>query len=443
MSRLALTLALAAALSCASPAAPAPSRPNILLFLADDLGYGDLGCYGAPDVRTPHLDRLAAEGVRFTQFYSNGPECTPTRTALLTGRYQHRVGGLECAIGTGNVGRYDDAIRLAERQELGLPTSEETIATVLRNASYETAIVGKWHLGYERKFLPDRHGFDSSFGLLGGSVDYFHHVEPDGRPTLFENGAPVREDGYMTRLIADRAVRFLRQPRGKPFFLYVPFNAPHAPYQGPNDRREKPLVPGEWDKGTREKFAGMVESMDQAIGRVRKALEEVGKDADTLVLFTSDNGGNARGRNMPFSGHKSSLFEGGIRVPCIARWPGVLKGGTVSPRVGITMDLTASLARFAEARPSRPLDGRDLFGPETPDRTLFWRARRGAVTWKAVRAGDIKYLFRKDGERVEEHVFDLATDPGEKKDLISDRAADKDRLKALLVRWEAEVRHSR
>jgi N-acetylgalactosamine-6-sulfatase len=440
--RPAWALGLAAALSCAAPSAR-PERPSILVFLADDLGYGDVGCYGAPDVRTPHLDRLAAEGVRFTQFYSNGPECTPTRAALLTGRYQHRVGGLECAIGIGGVGRYDDAIRLAERRELGLPPEEPSIARVLQEAGYETALCGKWHLGYERKFLPDRHGFEYSFGLLGGSVDYFHHCEPDGTPTLYENGAPVKRDGYMTDLIADAAVRFLRRPRGKPFFLYVPFNAPHSPYQGPRDRKEKPLAPAEWNTGTRAKFAEMVEHMDLGIGKILAALEETGQARNTLVVFTSDNGGDPRGRNLPLSGQKGGLYEGGIRVPCIVRWPGVLHAGTVRERPGITLDLTATFLRVAGARPPRPPDGQDLFGADGTGRTLFWRARRGATTWKAVRDGTLKYLSRQDGAKFEEHLFDLAADPGEKKDLISERGPDKDRLKALLARWESEVRPSR
>src|SRR5262245_60973580 len=166
-------------------------RPNLLVILADDLGYGDLGCYGCPDIQTPNLDRLAAQGVRFTSFYANGPECTPTRTALLTGRYQQRVGGLECAIGLGNVGRYAAAIRLRKSNDFGLPAEESALPRLLKQAGYTTAVCGKWHLGYEARFLPLRHGFDYAFGPLGGAVDYFHHREPDGEPMLYQNDQPV------------------------------------------------------------------------------------------------------------------------------------------------------------------------------------------------------------------------------------------------------------
>jgi N-acetylgalactosamine-6-sulfatase len=430
-------------LGCSTTPAAGRGAANVVVILADDLGYGDLGCYGAPDVKTPEIDRLASQGVRFTQFYSNGPECTPTRTALLTGRYQQRVGGLECAIGLGGVGRYDDAARLAAKGELGLPAEEITIARLLRDAGYETAVFGKWHVGYERKFLPDRHGFDRSFGPLGGAVDYFHHCEPDGAPMLRENGEPVRREGYLTDVLADEAVRFLRGPRTRPFFLYVPFTAPHSPYQGPDDRHERPLTAAEWDKGDRATFAAMVERMDEGVGRILRALDESGQAGNTLVVFTSDNGGDLRGRNLPFSGRKGGLFEGGIRVPCIARRPGVLPAGAVWDRVGITMDLTASIAALAGVRPPRPFDGVDLLGGETRRGPLFWRARRGAVTWRAVRNGALKYVARQDGAALEEHLFDLDRDPAEQADLLPVRASDGVRLKSLLQAWESEVRHAR
>ena len=185
------------------------SRPNIVLIMADDLGYGDVGCYGCSDIRTSAIDSLAVEGVRFTTFYANAPECTPTRTALLTGRYQHRVGGLECALGIGNVGRYDDAIRLRQTNDLGLPAKETSIARILKSAGYATAICGKWHLGYEEKFSPNHHGFDHAFYALGGGMDYFHHVEPppSNMHALYLNGKPVRRKGYFTDLLTDEANR--------------------------------------------------------------------------------------------------------------------------------------------------------------------------------------------------------------------------------------------
>jgi N-acetylgalactosamine-6-sulfatase len=213
------------------PAAAAPdatAKPNILFILADDLGHGDLHCYGREDVRTPVLDRLACDGVRLTQCYSNGPECSPTRAAFLTGRYQQRVGGLECAIGTGNVGRYDDAIRLRETHDLGLPVEETSLPRMLRDAGYATALCGKWHLGYEPKFAPNKHGFDHAFYSIGGGMDYFHHVETDGTPALYLNGEPVKREGYFTDLATDDAIRFIERADKKPFFLYLAYTAPHS-----------------------------------------------------------------------------------------------------------------------------------------------------------------------------------------------------------------------
>jgi len=441
----ALFLALA---GCAAPSRGADARPNVLFILADDLGSGDVACYGAPDIRTSAIDGLAAQGVRFTQFYSNGPECTPTRTAFLTGCYQQRAGGLECAIGIGGVGRYDDAARLAAAGELGLPAGEGTLPRLLRDAGYDTAISGKWHLGYERKFLPDRHGFGRSFGPLGGGVDYHHHTEPGGAPMLYEDGSPIRREGYLTDLITDEAVRFLRAPRTKPFFLYVPFTAPHSPYQRHDERREKPVEPDAWDKGDRATFAAMVERMDLGVGRILRALDEAGLAANTLVVFTSDNGADPRGRNLPYSGRKGGLLEGGIRVPCVVRWPGRLPAGAVSARPGMTMDLTASILALAGVRPLRPLDGIDLLREESEGlapakRALFWRARRGNTTWRAVRDGPLKYVSKQDGAAVEEQLYDIDRDPAEKEDLLAGRGPDASRLKALLSAWEVEVRPAR
>jgi N-acetylgalactosamine-6-sulfatase len=362
------------------------SRPNIIIILADDLGYGDLGCYGCRDIRTPHLDRLATQGVRFTNFYANGPECTPTRAALLTGRYQHRVGGLECAIGLGNVDRYDDAIRLRGTNDLGLPVEEVSLARLLKAAGYATALSGKWHLGYEDKFSPNRHGFDEAFYCLGGGMDYFRHIEDPAKPepALRVNGKPVRRTGYFTDQVAEEAVRFVRARRDKPFFLYVAFTAPHAPYQGPKD--EKAADPSAWKQGQAPPavYAAMVERMDEAVGRILAALNDGRFAANTLVVFTSDNGGTASARPTPLRGHKGSTFEGGIRVPCIVRWPGVLPAKATTDQVAISMDLTASLARAAGTAPQqgRAFDGIDVLSrietgqPATP-RTLFWRARWG------------------------------------------------------------------
>jgi len=432
-------------------AAPTARRPNILLILADDLGYGDLSCYGARDVRTPHVDRLATQGVRFTQYYAAGAECTPTRTALFTGRYLQRAGGLECAIGTTNVGRYDDAIRLAEQHDLGLPVEQADLTRALKGAGYAMAVYGKWHLGYEKKFLPLRHGFEHFVGILGGHCDYFHHTEITGTHTLYENDRPVRRDEYMTDLITDESLRFLRRQDGqKPFFLYVSYTAPHSPYQGPTDRLPIPVPKEQWNRGPRSKYTEMLEVMDAGIGKLLKALEDKGLADDTLVLFVSDNGANRVGSNAPFAGHKSTLYEGGIRVPCIARFPGVLPRGATSDQPSITMDLTASIVRIAGGRApkERPFDGMDLVrhvqtGARTFGRPLFWRARRGERTWRAVRDGTLKYLTCRDGEKLQEWLFDLARDPGEATSLLAERGDDVKRLRGLLAEWEQQVRPAR
>ena len=241
-------------------------KPNIVFILADDLGYGDLGCYGRTDIQTPVLDKLAAEGVRFTQCYANGPECSPTRTAFMTGRYQQRVGGLECAIGTGNVGRYDDAIRLRQTHDLGLPVTETSIAQMLKDAGYATAITGKWHLGYEPKFAPHLHGFDRTFYCIGGGMDYFHYLDTVAGYNLFDHGRPIRREGYFTDLATDEAIKFIEGHRDEPFFLYVPYTAPHAPFQGPSDRRPDPLPLDSplWNQGAGA--AGRVRGDDRADG---------------------------------------------------------------------------------------------------------------------------------------------------------------------------------
>ena len=436
---------------CRSSGSQNKQRPNIVLIMADDLGYGDVGCYGCSDIRTPAIDGLAAEGVRFTTFYSNAPECTPTRTALLTGRYQHRVGGLECALGIGNVGRYDDAIRLRRTNNLGLPVEETSIARMLKGAGYATAISGKWHLGYEPKYFPLKHGFDSWFGPLGGAVDYFHHSEYTGEPALYENDKSIEREGYLTDLITDEAVNFIQQQRQKePFFLYVAYTAPHTPYQGPGDKKPEPVPQDDYNKGSRETYAAMVERMDQGIGRILETLDDDGLAENTLLIFMSDNGANKTGDNSPFSGYKGNLFEGGIRVPCVVKWPGVLARGTVSDQACMTMDFSRSIIGAAGARPpaGRAFDGMDILRAAATNRpvqkrTLFWRARRAERTRKAVRDGSLKYIRLQDGDDVKEYLFDLEHDPAEKNNLFNEQPENVLRLKTLLQNWQQEVKHKR
>ncbi|MFO7933445.1 MAG: sulfatase-like hydrolase/transferase [Bacteroidales bacterium] len=430
--------------------------PNVVLILADDLGYGDLGCYGCRDIKTPNIDRLAKEGVMFTQFYANGPECTPTRAALLSGLYQQRIGGLECAIGAGNVGRYDEAMRLSEQNELGLRPEFSVLPNRLKEKGYHTAVIGKWHLGYEEKFRPDNQGFDYSIGPLGYGGDYFYHVEQDsiklpdftGTHNLARNGEEIFRDGkYMTELITAEAIKWLnQQSREEPFFLYLPFTAPHSPYQGPGDDPGRPFEGDEWNIKSRKKYIEMTEAMDHEIGRILSTLSEINMDKKTIVIFFSDNGGTRQADNGMLSGFKGHLWEGGIRVPCIIRWPGMIEEDTQSGQVGIGFDLTRSILKISGyPRDSVPVDGYDIIGHiiqqrENFDRTLFWRAKRGNSVKKAVRDGDDKYMIEiiNDSIRLEK-LFNLKEDVSETRNLLDALPGKADKLKILLMEWEQEV----
>ena len=407
------------------------SSPNILFILADDLGYGDLGCYGATDVRTPNLDQLAKEGVRLTDFYANGPVCTPTRCALMTGRYQQRLGGLEWAIPPA-------------AKHLGLPSAERTIAQLLREAGYATAMSGKWHLGYTEDRAPNAHGFDRFFGLLSGNHDYFTHRENNGEADLWLDAKPVVLEGYSTFLIRDHALKFLAEMNSKPFFLYVAFNAPHFPVQGPEDAGNPVALKG-WAQGTRETYIKMVEALDQSIGELLAALDKHGLASQTLVVFTSDNGGDRFSRNYPLSRGKGMLGEGGIRVPCIARWPGRIPAGRVSKQVGITMDWSATILNLAGAKPpkDRPLDGKDLLPilageKRGQKRALFWRrvGPNWVATHRAVRDGNWKLIDEPKGRQ---QLYNLAEDIGEKNNLAEVEKSKAARLKRLLDKWESQV----
>jgi arylsulfatase A-like enzyme len=267
---------------------------------------------------------------------------------------------------------------------------------------------------------------------------------------LYQNDQPVRRDGYMTDLIAQEACDFVRRAKDKPFFLYVPFNAPHSPFQGPDDKPAENLTEENFNRGTRATYVKMVERLDDRIGTILKTLDETGAAANTLVVFTSDNGGPANSRNDPFSGRKSTTYEGGIRVPCILRWPGKLDAGGESKQTAITMDLTASIVNLAGAKPIEqlPPDGIDIVShvregkPDAP-RTLFWRQRRGQVTWRGVRDGNLKLVSKQDGNTREQWLFDLSNDIAELADLAGARPADARRLHELLSRWEGEVRPAR
>jgi arylsulfatase A-like enzyme len=405
-------------------------RPNVLFILADDLGYGDLSCYGRPDYQTPVLDGLARQGVKFTSAYAAAPVCTPTRCAVATGRYPQRL----------EVGLYEP---LTPRQrDKGLPPEQPTIASLLRATGYDTALIGKWHLGWKPEFGPNRHGYEEFFGILSGAGDYFTHRSSDaGGADLWENLEPVERLGYLTDLLSERAIAFITRRRTRPFFLSLHYTAPHSPWEGPEDEAightthgDGPMVDG----GSLKIYASMVKSMDAGIGRVLQALRRAGLDRRTLVIFTSDNGGERYSFNWPFAFQKFYLWEGGIRVPAIVRWPGTIPSGHISDQPVITMDWTATILAVTGTTPDAayPLDGEDVMpvckGTRLLyDRTLFWRTQTRA----AARAGRWKYL----DDAGEEGLFDLSIDPGEKNDLRSSNRDVFDRIRAEYSAWNARM----
>ncbi len=419
----------------------AADRPNFVFILVDDMGYGDIGPFGATDLETPQLDRLAREGVKLTDSYANGSVCSPTRVAFLTGRYQQRA-GIEWAdiwIGT-----------------KGLPVSETSIARMLKNDGYATGIIGKWHVGGTAEFGPNAHGFDQFFGHLGPNVDFYTHRElipRTGVPDLWENTTPVVREGYMTDLITEGSVGFIEEYAGHPFFLFVSYNAPHWPFQPPD--RLWVAYPEERFKGTRRDYNAMVERIDDGVGEILDTLDKKGLASNTLVIFTSDNGGERLSRNVPFFHHKASLWEGGIRVPTLIRWPAQLPGGTTSKQAAITMDYSATILAAAGTEPpaGRFLDGINLLPVlkgEKPvhERTLFWRtpilgeckptyANFECVLQKAVRKGRWKYVV--DGYEKLEMLFDLENDPGEQFSLAYQHPELLVELRRLHELWEQDL----
>ena len=390
----------------------AAARPNVILILADDLGYGDLSCYGGW-IETPGIDALAQEGLRFTDFHSNGAVCSPTRAALLTGRYQQRA-GLGAVV-------YADGRR--EQHYHGLQTEERTIAEAFRDAGYQTGMYGKWHLGYYPKYNPTRQGFQEFHGYVSGNIDFFSHIDQSGHYDWWDGDQQVEEPGYVTHLINRHAVDFIDRHRQEPFFLYLAHEAPHYPYQGPNDPPERALrgdnvVNHTSREAKKNAYREMVQAMDDGIVDIRTKLDEWGLADNTLIFFLSDNGATSLGSNGALKGTKGSVWEGGHRVPAIAWWPGRIAPG-VSDQLGIGMDLAPTLATIAELGSNafdRPLDGIDLSdhwlgGATTTDaRRLVWEhganlaVRQGP--WKWVRAGNsAPQLYRLD------------LDPGETKDL--------------------------
>ncbi len=403
----------------------------MLLIVADDLGYGDLGVYGSPFVRTPHLDALAAQGIRFTQAYVSAPLCAPSRAALLTGRDHNRYG-------------YDDpGTYLSEMDgstDVVLSRREILLSQVLRAAGYATGAFGKWHLGARPGSRPLGRGFDIFFGHLSGAHDYFDWGPGLWGP-IFRNGEAVEEGDYLTHATAREAVSFIEQQRGQPFFAYLAFTAIHAPIQVPESYVER--YAHVVDPAQRQ-LAAMISALDEAIGQVLEALRRRQIADDTLVIFLSDNGA-AFSSNAPLRGGKGTLREGGIRVPFVVRWPAGLPGGVLYEHPVSALDVLPTVAAAAGVRfaPERPLDGVDLLpylrgearGP--PHAALCWRWRE---QW-AVREGSLKWVHAPaaDGEPPVTGLFDLSGDLAETRDLAAERPDAVRRLRERLEAWDRAI----
>jgi arylsulfatase A-like enzyme len=403
--------------------------PNIVFILADDLGYADVSCYGRREFTTPSIDRIAAEGLRFTQAYANSAVCTASRVALMTGRYQYRLPiGLE------------EPLRSNSERPIGLPPEHPTLPSLLRKAGYRTTLVGKWHLGRPPDFSPQLSGYERFFGFHSGVLDYFtHKYGPPESDTedLWEDDKKVRVPGYLTDVLGDRAVATIGElaRSGAPFLLSLNFNAPHWPWEAPDDeaesRRLKSLF--HFDGGTQRTYQRMIEQMDLQIGRVLEALEAAGAAGNTIVIFTSDNGGERFSDTWPFTGKKTELLEGGLRIPSVIRWPARIKPGRVSEQVVVHMDWIPTLltAACTAPDPAFPSDGIDLLpclteGAAPVPRALFWRYKY--MGQEAARDGDWKYLKILDNT----FLFDVVKDPLERANL-------KDRFpevyKRLVAAW--------
>jgi arylsulfatase A len=428
--RRAFLATLAGAAAASGSTLQQSSRPNIILLVADDLGSGDVGFRGCKDIRTPNLDRLAAEGVQFTQAYSNGPVCSPTRAALLTGQYQQRTG-------------IDGVIYVSER-ERGLSPSSVLIPEVLKESGYATGLFGKWHLGYPEETFPTRQGFDEFIGFLAGNIDYFHHVDRQRNPDLWNREKLIKDQRYVTDIVGDESINFIDRHAGRPFFLYAPFSSPHDPFQGPDNKPAEPFG----EVATRATYGRMVESMDQNIGRILERVRSRKLDNNTVVFFLSDNGGVPKvASNAPFRGYKGSLWEGGIRTPLVARWTGQFPAGSrvADPVAGMDLFPTALAVAGASVPRDRKIDGVNLLdvcrgkGKLRRNSLHFqYQAPKQRAQSAVIRNG-WKYLMDVGGN---EHLFHLSEDIGEQNNLAT---AQPDRLKDMKrehTAWLADVKSS-
>ena len=411
-------------------------NPNIVIIMADDLGYGDISCYGSTTIHTPNLDLLAANGIKFTDYHSNGSVCSPTRAALMTGKYQQRTG-------VGGV------ITAKSHRTVGLNLNEITIAEEFKKHGYNCGMFGKWHLGYSKEHNPTLQGFDTYTGFVSGNIDYHAHIDQEGYLDWWKGTEIKNEDGYSTDLITEYGVKYIKEndPKktGEPFFLYLPHEAPHGPYQ----RRIDKVLRKVGKPGTEPViidsipsiYKEMVEVMDEGIGKIIQMLKETGQYENTIVLFISDNGANHYGNNGGLRGYKGGVYEGGSRVPAILHYPNLAKKGIDNHQTILTMDVLPTMLDFINQKPSVDnLDGlsiKDNLIHQTsiPKRDVFYAFGNKSF----IRSGDWKLvrIKSKNGDKLE--LYNLSNDLQEKRDIVSDNPELMNKLFGKLKMWEKEV----
>jgi len=420
------------ALSASCFANTKSEHPNIVLIVTDYMGATDIGPYGATDVKTPSLDALAVQGVRFTNYYAAAPICGPSRAAMMTGQYPARIDFED------NIGEHND----------GLDVSIATLPSLLKKQGYKTGLFGKWHLGDSVKSDPIAHSFDQFLGFHNWSIHHYTHRSHSDEEALTYQREIVERDGYLTDIITDESIRFIQKERDHPFFAFVSYSATLPPFLGPD------LPENQWDApfnvghATRQDYIDMVEGVDAGIGKLMDAIEDLGQEEDTLVFFTYDHNGRHLARNAPYSGGFATVNEGGIRVPLIIRWPGRFKSGGAVDRPAIGMDIAATaLAAGGVATESLDLDGQDLFQSldNNSERSFFWRIQLGDFGQAAVRRGKWKLLVHRfvTFSKPSVYLYDLESDPGESSDLFHAQQALADELYRELIEWERSMAESR